>query len=48
MQCTFLSGEVSLLFLYTQYAFAWTPVEYSFYFTMNILVHLIGNRVDDC
>ncbi|KAJ8925713.1 hypothetical protein NQ315_009560 [Exocentrus adspersus] len=38
-------GETSVLYLYTQNVFNWTPVEYSYFVTVNGLVHLMGNAV---
>ncbi|XP_060516433.1 uncharacterized protein LOC132695879 isoform X2 [Cylas formicarius] len=36
-------GESSLLFLYTQNMFEWTPLEFSYFLTANSLVSLIGH-----
>nr|XP_023012216.1 uncharacterized protein LOC111502375 isoform X2 [Leptinotarsa decemlineata] len=38
-------GETNLLYLYVQNVFQWTPVEFSFFITVNGLVLLIGNSL---
>ncbi|KAJ8980669.1 hypothetical protein NQ317_013281 [Molorchus minor] len=41
-RCAF-DGESNVLYLYTQNVFQWTPVEYSYFSTINGVVYLVGN-----
>nr|XP_023012214.1 uncharacterized protein LOC111502375 isoform X1 [Leptinotarsa decemlineata]XP_023012215.1 uncharacterized protein LOC111502375 isoform X1 [Leptinotarsa decemlineata] len=45
LQRSAYDGETNLLYLYVQNVFQWTPVEFSFFITVNGLVLLIGNSL---
>lgn len=43
--CFVILGESNLLYLYTQNVFQWTPLEYSYFLTVNSLVALAGHLI---
>ncbi|KAF2880695.1 hypothetical protein ILUMI_25485 [Ignelater luminosus] len=38
-------AEGSVFFLYTNYTYGWTVVEFSYFLTINTVVHLVGNII---